>query len=598
MQSCESSGDSADDPLSRGLRRRGQPRVVVIGAGLAGLAAAKALLEQGFTDVTVLEASSHIGGRVQSVKLGHATFELGATWIHGSHGNPIYHLAEASGLLEETTDGERSVGRISLYSKNGVACYLTNHGRRIPKDVVEEFSDLYNEVYNLTQEFFRHDKPVNAESQNSVGVFTREEVRNRIRNDPDDPEATKRLKLAMIQQYLKVESCESSSHSMDEVSLSAFGEWTEIPGAHHIIPSGFMRVVELLAEGIPAHVIQLGKPVRCIHWDQASARPRGPEIEPRGEGDHNHDTGEGSQGGEEPQGRRWDEDEQWPVVVECEDCELIPADHVIVTVSLGVLKRQYTSFFRPGLPTEKVAAIHRLGIGTTDKIFLEFEEPFWGPECNSLQFVWEDEAESRTLTYPSELWYRKICGFDVLYPPERYGHVLSGWICGEEALVMEKCDDEAVAEICTEMLRQFTGNPNIPKPRRILRSAWGSNPYFRGSYSYTQVGSSGADVEKLAKPLPYTESSKTALTNNLVEPVVVCLDAHTVQDLLDVLDAGGRVTPEGSQQVGGDVAHRGPVCGGGRRRGLTRATSVVSGRKKKTGTHFDWYVPGGGTDGS
>ncbi|XP_065378877.1 spermine oxidase isoform X3 [Macaca fascicularis] len=375
MQSCESSGDSADDPLSRGLRRRGQPRVVVIGAGLAGLAAAKALLEQGFTDVTVLEASSHIGGRVQSVKLGHATFELGATWIHGSHGNPIYHLAEASGLLEETTDGERSVGRISLYSKNGVACYLTNHGRRIPKDVVEEFSDLYNEVYNLTQEFFRHDKPVNAESQNSVGVFTREEVRNRIRNDPDDPEATKRLKLAMIQQYLK---------------------------------------------------------------------------------------------------------------------------------------RQYTSFFRPGLPTEKVAAIHRLGIGTTDKIFLEFEEPFWGPECNSLQFVWEDEAESRTLTYPSELWYRKICGFDVLYPPERYGHVLSGWICGEEALVMEKCDDEAVAEICTEMLRQFTGNPNIPKPRRILRSAWGSNPYFRGSYSYTQVGSSGADVEKLAKPLPYTESSKTA----------------------------------------------------------------------------------------
>ncbi|NP_001171309.1 spermine oxidase isoform g [Mus musculus] len=203
MQSCESSGDSADDPLSRGLRRRGQPRVVVIGAGLAGLAAARALLEQGFTDVTVLEASSHIGGRVQSVRLGDTTFELGATWIHGSHGNPIYQLAEANGLLEETTDGERSVGRISLYSKNGVACYLTNRGCRIPKDVVEEFSDLYNEVYNMTQEFFRHGKPVNAESQNSVGVFTREKVRNRIRDDPDDTEATKRLKLAMIQQYLK-----------------------------------------------------------------------------------------------------------------------------------------------------------------------------------------------------------------------------------------------------------------------------------------------------------------------------------------------------------------------------------------------------------
>lgn len=264
---------------------------------------------------------------------------------------------------------------------------------------------------------------------------------------------------------------------MDEVSLSAFGEWTEIPGAHHIIPSGFMRVVELLAEGIPAHVIQLGKPVRCVHWDQASARSRGPEIEPRGEGDHNHYAGEGGQGGEQPRGPGRDEDEQWPVVVECEDCEVIPADHVIVTVSLGVLKRQHASFFRPGLPSEKVAAIHRLGIGTTDKIFLEFEEPFWGPECNSLQFVWEDEAESRTLTYPPELWYRKICGFDVLYPPERYGHVLSGWICGEEALVMEKCDDEAVAEICTEMLRQFTGAALRPlRPLSLHRPRRSGSP--------------------------------------------------------------------------------------------------------------------------
>ncbi|EOB08206.1 Spermine oxidase, partial [Anas platyrhynchos] len=491
MQSCEISGDSTDDPLSSGLRRKRQPRIVVIGAGLAGLSAAKALLESGFTDVTILEATDRIGGRVQSVKLGHATFELGATWIHGSHGNPVYHLAEDNGLLEETTDGERSVGRISLYSKNGVAYHLTNNGQRIPKDVVEEFSDLYNEVYNLTQEFFQRGKPVNAESQNSVGVFTRDVVRKRVKADPDDTEAVKRLKLAMIQQYLKVESCESSSHSMDEVSLSEFGEWTEIPGAHHIIPCGFIKIVEILARSIPESVIQLRKPVKCIHWNQSVSK----EIERVA--DHNSDLPE--------------EDKGSDVFVECEDCEFIPADHVIVTVSLGVLKKRHESLFHPRLPEEKVMAIEKLGINTTDKIFLEFEEPFWSSECNSIQFVWEDEAESESLTYPEDMWYKKICSFDVLYPPERYGHVLSGWICGEEALIMEKCDDETVAETCTEMLRKFTGNPNIPKPRRILRSSWGSNPNFRGSYSYTQVGSSGADVEKLAKPLPYAESSKTTV---------------------------------------------------------------------------------------
>ena len=154
-----------------------------------------------------------------------------------------------------------------------------------------------------------------------------------------------------------------------------------------------------------------------------------------------------------------EEDRGSNVFVECEDCEFIPADHVIVTVSLGVLKKRHESLFHPRLPEEKVMAIEKLGINTTDKIFLEFEEPFWSSECNSIQFVWEDEAESESLTYPEELWYKKICSFDVLYPPERYGHVLSGWICGEEALIMEKCDDETVAETCTEMLRKFTGQP-------------------------------------------------------------------------------------------------------------------------------------------
>ncbi|MFT7807652.1 spermine oxidase-like [Arapaima gigas] len=489
MQSCEISSESTDDPLSSSLHSQRQPRIVVIGAGLAGLAATKTLLENGLTDVTVLEASDRIGGRVQSVQHGRATLDLGATWIHGAHGNPVFHLAEDNGLLEHTTDGERSVGRISLYTKNGVAHYLTNSGRRIPKHLVEEFSDLYNEVYDLTQEFFQNGKPVGAESQNSVGVFTRDLVQKKIMMDPDDSEASKRLKLSMLQQYLKVESCESSSPSMDEVSLSEFGEWTEIPGAHYVIPGGFIKIVELLAQDIPEHVVRFNKPVRRIYWNQSAQQ----QEEIADAEDHNGDRRPGA---------------SYPVRVECEDCKSIPADHVIVTASLGVLKKSHEWLFSPSLPEDKVLSIQKLGISTTDKIFLEFAEPFWTPECNSIQFVWEDEAQLEKPVYPEDLWYRKICSFDVLYPPERYGHMLSGWICGEEALLMERCDDETVAETCTKLLRKFTGNQNIPKPRRILRSSWGSNPYIRGSYSFTRVGSSGGDVERLAMPLPYSKSTK------------------------------------------------------------------------------------------
>ena len=62
-------------------------------------------------------------------------------------------------------------------------------------------------MYELTQEFFQNGKPVCAESQNSVGVFTRDVVRKRIMVDPDDSESTKKLKLSMLQQYLKVCVC-------------------------------------------------------------------------------------------------------------------------------------------------------------------------------------------------------------------------------------------------------------------------------------------------------------------------------------------------------------------------------------------------------
>ncbi|XP_068177843.1 spermine oxidase [Antennarius striatus] len=505
MQSCEISSDSTDDPLSRGPRIHRQPRIVVIGAGLAGLAATKTLLRNGFTDVTVLEASDHIGGRVQSVQHGKANLELGATWIHGANGNPVYHLAEENGLLEHTTDGERSVGRISLYAKNGLAHYHTNVGKRIPKDVVEEFGDLYNEVYELTQEFFQNGKPVCAESQNSVGVFTRDVVRKRITMDPEDPESTKKLKLSLLQQYLKVESCESSSPSMDEVSLSEFGEWTEIPGAHYIIPEGFMKIVQLLSQDIPSRTICLSKPVRCIHWNYSAQHQ---EVITK-----TSDTNQLNNHNENNHSLEPHKDPLilgHPIYLECEDEEWITADHVIVTASLGVLKQNHEAMFSPSLPEDKVLAIEKLGISTTNKIFLEYEEPFWSPECNSIQFVWEDEAQLEQLVYPEELWYKKICCFDVLYPPERYGYMLNGWICGQEALYMERCDDETVAEICTELLRRFTGNPNIPKPCRVLRSSWGSNPFIRGSYSFTRVGSSGGDFERLAMPLPYANSTKAS----------------------------------------------------------------------------------------
>jgi 4-methylaminobutanoate oxidase (methylamine-forming) len=79
-----------------------QPRVIVVGAGFAGLSAALALRDAG-ARVTVLEARERVGGRVWSSTLANgAVVELGAEWIQAGDA-AVHELAERFGIrLAET----------------------------------------------------------------------------------------------------------------------------------------------------------------------------------------------------------------------------------------------------------------------------------------------------------------------------------------------------------------------------------------------------------------------------------------------------------------------------------------------------------------
>ena len=78
-----------------GCLTRKRERVVVVGAGAAGLASATAL--SAVADVLVLEAQERVGGRVHTNRSLGVPIELGAVWIHRADGNVVSALASEYG---------------------------------------------------------------------------------------------------------------------------------------------------------------------------------------------------------------------------------------------------------------------------------------------------------------------------------------------------------------------------------------------------------------------------------------------------------------------------------------------------------------------
>ncbi|WP_035349573.1 flavin monoamine oxidase family protein [Edaphobacter aggregans] len=79
------------------------PEVLVIGAGMAGLTAARALAEAGVS-VTLIEAHNRVGGRILTQRIGDDTIELGAEFIHGRPPE-LWALIAETGLETYERDG-------------------------------------------------------------------------------------------------------------------------------------------------------------------------------------------------------------------------------------------------------------------------------------------------------------------------------------------------------------------------------------------------------------------------------------------------------------------------------------------------------------
>lgn len=115
-----------------------QESILVVGAGMAGLAAARTLHDLGY-QVTLLEARDRIGGRVWTSHVwSDIPVDLGASWIHGVNNNPLTKLADQIGVIRAETDYDNAI----LYGTDG---RVVGHDAEL--DITHLFNQLIREVY-------------------------------------------------------------------------------------------------------------------------------------------------------------------------------------------------------------------------------------------------------------------------------------------------------------------------------------------------------------------------------------------------------------------------------------------------------------------
>jgi polyamine oxidase len=203
-------------------------RIVVVGAGMAGLAAAR-------RDVTVLEARDRIGGRTWTDSSLGVPIDLGAAWIHGTEGNPLTELAEQVGARRVETDYDTPV--------------LFRDGVEVDPEDVQTTLKRWGEI---TEELVALGAQAGLDESVANGLA---DVADR-----DDP---------LIEWCVASEIVGEYATDPDELSLKWFGNEGEFDGPDVILPGGYSQLAQHLARGL---TIRLGNEVSRVTYDDTGVR--------------------------------------------------------------------------------------------------------------------------------------------------------------------------------------------------------------------------------------------------------------------------------------------------------------------------------------
>mmetsp|Transcript_15434 Transcript_15434/g.26508 ORF Transcript_15434/g.26508 Transcript_15434/m.26508 type:complete len:643 (-) Transcript_15434:35-1963(-) len=227
----------------------GHPNCLVLGAGIAGLAAAQELRRLQF-DVVVLEARSRPGGRVlTSTSFGHIV-DLGPSWIHGIDGNPITDICEKLNL------------RLQFPAKNPEeqSAVYDYDGSKIPTGLIEATKEKMDVLLE------EHNRLVSTSDDDSLTLGDSLHALMESHNELDG------LERRLLQYHLSgIEGyCGASADWLSGKNWS-YDSDLGFPGEHCIVADGYQGLVDDLQAGLDIRYehtvtrVEWSPEVVCVH---------------------------------------------------------------------------------------------------------------------------------------------------------------------------------------------------------------------------------------------------------------------------------------------------------------------------------------------
>uniref|UniRef100_A0A1D1XJL7 Lysine-specific histone demethylase 1 3 n=1 Tax=Anthurium amnicola TaxID=1678845 RepID=A0A1D1XJL7_9ARAE len=223
----------------------GKPTVVVVGAGLAGLAAARQLLPFGFR-VVVLEARKRCGGRVYTKKMEgsnkSAAADLGGSVLTGTLGNPLGIIAKQLGS--------------SMHKVRDKCPLYRSDGRPVDPDTDTKVENAFNRLLDTASKL----RQLMGEVSMNVSLGSALETFREVYGD-----AVNKEELNLFNWHLaNLEYANAGLLSKLSLAFWDQDDPYDMGGDHCFLPGGNGRLVQALAENLPivyektVHTIRYG----------------------------------------------------------------------------------------------------------------------------------------------------------------------------------------------------------------------------------------------------------------------------------------------------------------------------------------------------